>query len=67
VRGELFKKANGYKPWLYKVDIDVCRFIRRPYNPIAILVFNLFKEFSNFNHTCPYVASINSLYYELYS
>jgi len=58
IEGQLFQKANGYKPWLYKVSIDACRFIKKPYNPFAVLVFNLFKDFSNFNHTCPYTVSI---------
>ncbi|EDV98173.1 GH17225 [Drosophila grimshawi] len=64
---QVFKKANGYKPWLYKSSIDACRFFRKPYNPIAILVYKLFKEFSNINHTCPYVASITPKNTTLYS
>ncbi|KAH8377720.1 hypothetical protein KR093_006800, partial [Drosophila rubida] len=53
---QMFKKANGYKPWLYKTTVDVCRFFRKTYNPIAILIYKLFKEFSNLNHSCPYVG-----------
>lgn len=63
IKGEIFKKANGYKPWLFKADIDVCRFVKRPYNPIAIIVFRLFKDFTNFNHKCPHVVSINIFTY----
>lgn len=58
IRGQLLQKANGYKPWLFSANIDACRFMKRAYNPLAILVFKLFKEFSNFNHSCPYVVSI---------
>ncbi|XP_062136801.1 uncharacterized protein LOC133846076, partial [Drosophila sulfurigaster albostrigata] len=54
INGQLFKKANGYKPWLFKASIDGCQFIKRAYNPAAILIFNLFKEYTNFNHSCPY-------------
>lgn len=61
LQGEIFKKANGYKPWLYKAEIDVCKFIKRAYHPVAIIVFKLFKDFSNFNHSCPYIASTNNL------
>ncbi|KAH8249299.1 hypothetical protein KR032_008392 [Drosophila birchii] len=53
---KLFKKASGFKPWLFDIRIDVCRFLRSNYDPVAKIVFNLFKEFSNFNHTCPYVG-----------
>ncbi|ALC41234.1 CG33927 [Drosophila busckii] len=59
VEGQILKKANTYLPWLYRARINCCRFIKSPYNPIAVLVFNLFKEFSNFNHTCPYVEFSN--------
>ncbi|KRF99300.1 uncharacterized protein Dwil_GK26807 [Drosophila willistoni] len=36
--------------------IDVCRFLRKPYNPYVIIVYNMFKEFTNFNKTCPLVG-----------
>ncbi|KAH8248704.1 hypothetical protein KR032_002377, partial [Drosophila birchii] len=58
-RFKMYKKANGYKPWLWDIDIDVCRFLRKSYDPFVKLVFGLFKEFSNFNHSCPYVVSLN--------
>ncbi|KAH8390075.1 hypothetical protein KR200_006509, partial [Drosophila serrata] len=53
VHYEILKKANGFKPWILKGDVDICRFLRKNYNPFAKLVFNLFKEFTNFNSTCP--------------
>ncbi|KAH8299456.1 hypothetical protein KR044_001510, partial [Drosophila immigrans] len=56
VNCQVFKRANGYKPWLFNVTVDACRFTKRPYNPFIILIYNLFKEFSNINHTCPYVG-----------
>ncbi|XP_064540344.1 uncharacterized protein LOC135429803 [Drosophila montana] len=58
VKGQLLQKANGYKPWLFSANIDACRFMKRAYNPVAILVFKLFKEYSNFNHSCPYVGPV---------
>ncbi|XP_030080959.1 uncharacterized protein LOC111593961 [Drosophila hydei] len=54
VEGQIFKRENGYKPWLYKASLDGCRFVRKPYNPIAIIVYKIFKTYSNINHTCPY-------------
>ncbi|XP_017966701.2 uncharacterized protein LOC108658550 [Drosophila navojoa] len=55
-RLEIFQKANGYKPWLINTTVDVCRFLRKPFNPVAITIAKLFIEFSNFNHTCPYLG-----------
>ncbi|XP_046865371.1 uncharacterized protein LOC111519222 [Drosophila willistoni] len=54
VHAEMFKKANGYKPWLFNATVDACRFLRKPNNPIISLIFNLFKEFTNINHPCPF-------------
>ncbi|XP_016978217.1 uncharacterized protein LOC108043910 [Drosophila rhopaloa] len=54
---QVLKRANGYKPWLFDQKLDVCQFIRYRSNPFATLVFGLFKEFSNFNHTCPYMGT----------
>jgi len=57
VEARLFKKENGYKPWLYKFSFDGCKFLKKNYNPIATLFFNLMEPFSNLNHTCPYMVS----------
>ncbi|XP_017006144.2 uncharacterized protein [Drosophila takahashii] len=52
----IFKKANGYRPWLVNKKIEVCRYLRHPNDPVATIVYGLFKDFSNLNHTCPYVG-----------
>ncbi|XP_022226539.2 uncharacterized protein LOC111076826 [Drosophila obscura] len=56
IHGRIFKRANGYKPWLYDVTLDGCQFVRKANNPIASIVYRLFKQYSNINHTCPYVG-----------
>ncbi|XP_034664405.1 uncharacterized protein LOC117898839 [Drosophila subobscura] len=56
IRGRVLKRANGYKPWLFDVTFDACRFMRKQYIPIVSLVYGLFKQFTNINHTCPYVG-----------
>ncbi|XP_017031092.2 uncharacterized protein [Drosophila kikkawai] len=58
VHAQIFKRANGFKPWLYNITIEACRFLRKPYEAPVILVFNLFKSFSVFNKTCPYEGSV---------
>ncbi|KAH8415771.1 hypothetical protein KR222_000687, partial [Zaprionus bogoriensis] len=57
---QLMKRANGYKPWLYNLKIDVCQFLRKANNPFVSLVFSQFKEFSSFQHIkCPIYVSCN--------
>ncbi|KAH8383635.1 hypothetical protein KR009_009770, partial [Drosophila setifemur] len=52
---ELQKRTNGYKPFLYNITVDACRYMRNPKsNPIAAYLHGLFLPFSNMNHTCPY-------------
>lgn len=58
---QLYKKANWYKPWLLKSSVDCCRFLRKPYNAFAIIVYKLFREFTNMNHPCPMEVSRNFL------
>ncbi|XP_037718574.1 uncharacterized protein LOC119552808 [Drosophila subpulchrella] len=58
VHYQLFKRASGYKPWLFNVRIDGCKYLRRPYNAIAIFLFSIYKDFSNINHTCPLYGDI---------
>ncbi|KAH8302018.1 hypothetical protein KR044_001887, partial [Drosophila immigrans] len=56
VNVQVFKRANGYKPWLFNFTMDACKFQRKSYNPTAILMYNAIKDFANMNHTCPYVG-----------
>lgn len=57
------KRENGYKPWLYKKNIDGCRFLRKPYDMLTKMIYMVFKPFSNINHTCPfYVSTANTKY-----
>jgi len=55
--GQIFKKENGYKPWLYKFNIDLCQFLKKPYNPLFIIFYKIIRGYTNFNHTCPYMVS----------
>ncbi|XP_037722739.1 uncharacterized protein LOC119555440, partial [Drosophila subpulchrella] len=53
---KMFKRASGFKPWLMDSTIDACRFMRKQYDPFVRIVFNIVKDFSNFNHPCPFVG-----------
>ncbi|XP_016972336.1 uncharacterized protein LOC108039760 [Drosophila rhopaloa] len=54
VRIRLMKKANGYKPFLVDVTINACDFMRKNNNPVAKIIYNMIKDVSTVNHTCPY-------------
>ncbi|KAH8251838.1 hypothetical protein KR038_009357, partial [Drosophila bunnanda] len=56
IKAQLMKKANGYKPWLYSVNFDGCQFFRRRNNALIRIVWELFREYSTLNHSCPYVG-----------
>ncbi|XP_017140467.1 uncharacterized protein LOC108154647 [Drosophila miranda] len=50
-----FRRFNGYRPFLYNVTVDVCGFVKNPKRfPFFIMVHDAIRNFSNFNHSCPY-------------
>ncbi|XP_061401906.1 uncharacterized protein LOC133337715 [Musca vetustissima] len=55
VNAAIFKKANGYRPFLYNMSADFCHYMahRKKYPLLSIFHGLLLKE-SNINHTCPY-------------
>ncbi|XP_068152648.1 uncharacterized protein [Drosophila tropicalis] len=55
----LWKRYNGYKPFLYNVTVDACKFLANPAkNPIANFLFGSFLPYTNANHLCPFNESI---------
>ncbi|KAH8245895.1 hypothetical protein KR038_010973, partial [Drosophila bunnanda] len=47
-------RLNGYKPFLYNVTVDGCKFLKNPKSyPVSSYLFNVFGSFTNINHTCP--------------
>ncbi|XP_016946448.1 uncharacterized protein LOC108022118 [Drosophila biarmipes] len=56
VHMKMMKKANGYKPFLVDYTIDACEFMRRRNQPVAKIIWNLIKDVSTVNHTCPYMG-----------
>ncbi|XP_029405335.2 uncharacterized protein LOC105224459 [Bactrocera dorsalis] len=51
----LFKKFNGYRPFLQNVSVDLCSFMaNRKRFPFVKIYFDAFAKYSNFNHTCPF-------------
>nr|XP_043068143.1 uncharacterized protein LOC122321600 [Drosophila bipectinata] len=55
VTGIVFKKFNGYRPFMYNITVDFCRLLSgAQINPFAVYAYNLIKTHSNINHTCPF-------------
>ncbi|KAH8347150.1 hypothetical protein KR059_005869, partial [Drosophila kikkawai] len=51
----LLKRFGGYKPFLYNVTVDACKFLKNPSsNAVIVYLHGFFKSHSNMNHTCPY-------------
>ncbi|XP_050332807.1 uncharacterized protein LOC126760997 [Bactrocera neohumeralis] len=50
-----FKKASGYRPFLYNVSVDFCSFMANKKRfPFLNIFHGVLKKDSNINHTCPY-------------
>ncbi|KAH8338269.1 hypothetical protein KR059_005235 [Drosophila kikkawai] len=58
MHSRMFKRESGYKPWLIHTKINSCQFMIKPYNPFALFVYKLYKDFSNINHTCPFYGDM---------
>lgn len=66
VHYQMFKRENGYRPWLVNTQIDGCRFLRKPYDALGILLFNIYRNFTNNNHTCPLQVSLCGIHLSIY-
>jgi len=55
----LLKRTNGYKPFLFNITIDACLFLRRRHNPVIKMFYNVIKDVSTLNHSCPYSVRLH--------
>ncbi|XP_062128020.1 uncharacterized protein LOC133840285 [Drosophila sulfurigaster albostrigata] len=63
---QIFKRANGFKPWLFKYKLNFCEYLQKKNHRLFSLVFNLFKEYTNLaTQTCPLVGNITVLGFSL--
>ncbi|XP_054085370.1 uncharacterized protein LOC105212525 isoform X1 [Zeugodacus cucurbitae] len=54
-----FKKASGYRSFLYNVSADFCAFMaNKKRYPFLNIFFDILLKESNINHTCPYSHDI---------
>ncbi|XP_036326118.1 uncharacterized protein LOC118739094 [Rhagoletis pomonella] len=55
VNADVYKKANGYRPFMFNITTDFCRFIKyRKQTPFGKMILDAVEKYSNINHTCPY-------------
>ncbi|XP_049310555.1 uncharacterized protein LOC105229377 [Bactrocera dorsalis] len=50
----MLRKENGYKPFLYNITIDACKYMRTRNNPVIRFAHQFFEKYSTINRTCPY-------------
>ncbi|KAH8413468.1 hypothetical protein KR009_011447, partial [Drosophila setifemur] len=51
----IWKRFNGYKPFLYNVSLDFCKFLKnRKSMPVANYFFESVRDYTNLNHSCPF-------------
>lgn len=50
----LLKRENGYKPFLYHFSVDACKHFVKSSNLVHRFFAELFRPYTNLNHTCPY-------------
>ncbi|XP_067648096.1 uncharacterized protein [Eurosta solidaginis] len=54
-----WKKVNGFRPFLYNITTDFCGFMAKKKRfPFLKIFWEILKNKSNANHTCPYVHDI---------
>lgn len=49
-----FNGYNGYRPFMFNITLDACRFMNNTKsNPIASYLYDFIRPFTNMNHNCP--------------
>ncbi|XP_037713638.1 uncharacterized protein LOC119549560 [Drosophila subpulchrella] len=63
IRAQVFMKdySNQYKPFLVDVSIKMCEVIeKRNFIPYGVIIWKLFKRFTNVNHSCPFSGQLTA-------
>lgn len=50
---KVMRYDQGYKPFFIDITFDGCRFLKNQKNPIIKFFYEVYKDNSNINHTCP--------------
>ncbi|XP_017100819.1 uncharacterized protein [Drosophila bipectinata] len=55
VTATVYKRYNGYRPFMVNITVDGCRFLKgAKAAPVAEYMYGFFRTYSNVNHTCPF-------------
>ncbi|KAH8247708.1 hypothetical protein KR038_008793, partial [Drosophila bunnanda] len=55
----IWKRFNGYRPFLYNITVNGCKFLNNPKsNIIGKFIYDTYKPYSNINHSCPYTNDL---------
>ncbi|KAH8259934.1 hypothetical protein KR038_005316, partial [Drosophila bunnanda] len=55
INAALYKRTNGYTPYLYNVTVDACKLFKNlKTQPVAKVIYDFLYSTSNINHSCPY-------------
>ncbi|XP_022220740.2 uncharacterized protein LOC111072927 [Drosophila obscura] len=55
VNASLYRRFNGYRPFLYNITVDFCEFFRHSKRyPWFDIAYKQISSYSNLNHSCPY-------------
>ncbi|EDW28018.1 GL27206 [Drosophila persimilis] len=55
VKVTTFQRFNGFRPNMYNISVDICDFFKHKKRfPFFNLMYDPLRNFSNFNHSCPY-------------
>ncbi|KAH8234373.1 hypothetical protein KR038_008734, partial [Drosophila bunnanda] len=59
---QVFKRLNGYKPFLFNFTVDACLFLKGKRNKVTQFFYDLVAPYSNISHPCPYNAKLPITY-----
>ncbi|XP_018793736.1 PREDICTED: uncharacterized protein LOC108971868 [Bactrocera latifrons] len=52
---DVYKKANGYRAFMFNITTDFCQFLKNKKRiPFGKLLMDTVEAYSNINHTCPF-------------
>ncbi|KAH8279591.1 hypothetical protein KR018_004545 [Drosophila ironensis] len=55
----LYKRYNGYRPFMFNVTFDACRFLNnKKGNPMVYWFYQFLETYSNMDHPCPFNHSL---------
>ncbi|XP_039148824.1 uncharacterized protein LOC120284483 [Drosophila simulans] len=63
IRVQVLKKdySNQFQPFLIDVKFGFCEVVeKRSYFPYALIVWKLFKRYTNVNHSCPFSGHLST-------